>query len=439
MSGKRITPKIGVLLGALLLFVGFYIVCKFGTTFLDDASVLSEYVNAKQREISLEDNLINCYIPVVGYVDSHYVDDSFAGDPAYELIDITENIVNENKTTVDDVAMNENQTTINDAVMNENQTTINGIAMNENESDGIIVDGNALVDSEKIVDETKIPDQDILETSINLDSNLPATRTSIKLQKSNLLNLTSLIKNYYTVTSITELTEKKFNVPQALDTDLSIKQDNSAPQILIFHTHSQEEFKDSIKGDVNTSIVAVGAELSRILSTEYGYSVIHDTSVYDYVNGVLDRSKAYTYAERGVAKILEQYPSVEVVLDIHRDGVDDSVHLVTDIDGKKTARFMLFNGISYTKVNGDISYLQNPYVQDNLAMSLQMYLLGKVYYPDLLRKNYVNGYRYCLHLRPKSMLIEVGAQNNTLEEELNAMIPLADLLNRVLSGEKAYE
>ena len=196
---------------------------------------------------------------------------------------------------------------------------------------------------------------------------------------------------------------------------------------------------DSVEGDNNTTIVGVGARLAEILSSQYGYNVIHDTSVYDYVGGVLDRSKAYTYAEQGIQSILEKYPTVEVVLDIHRDGVREDVRLVTDINGKPTAKMMFFNGISYTKVNGEIEYLQNPYIQDNLAMSLQMFLLGKTYYPDMLRKIYINGYRYCLHFRAKSMLIEVGAQNNTLEEELNAMEPLADMLNRLFQGEKAYE
>ena len=249
-----------------------------------------------------------------------------------------------------------------------------------------------------------------------------------------MLDFNTLLNNFYTVTSITELKEDKFDLGAALEQDMTIQGDNSSPQILIFHTHSQEGFVDSVEGDNSTGIVGVGARLAEILSSKYGYNVIHDTSVYDYVDGVLDRSKAYTYAEQGIQQILEQYPTVEVVLDIHRDGVAENIHLVTDVNGKPTAKMMFFNGISYTKVNGEIDYLYNPYIQDNLAMSLQMYLLGKSYYPDVMRKIYIHGYRYCLHFRPKSMLIEVGAQNNTLEEELNAMEPLAEMLDRLFRG-----
>ena len=76
--------------------------------------------------------------------------------------------------------------------------------------------------------------------------------------------------------------------------------------------------------------------------------------------------------------------------------------------------------------------------RSNLAMSLQMYLLGEAYYPGLLRNIYINAYRYCLHMKGRSMLIEAGAQTNTSTEVKNAMIPVADMLDRLLSGEKAY-
>jgi stage II sporulation protein P len=230
-----------------------------------------------------------------------------------------------------------------------------------------------------------------------------------------------------------------FDVEEALDMDLSMKQDNNSPQILIFHTHSQEGFADSIEADASTTIVGVGEYLAELLREQYGYQVIHDTGVYDLVDGKLDRSAAYTYAEKGVESILEKYPSIEVVIDLHRDGVDDANRLVTTVNGKPTAKVMFFNGISYTKVNGALSYLPNPYIEENLAMSLQMKLLGDAYYPGFLRKNYIHGYRYCLHYRAKSMLIEAGAQNNTLEEERNAMEPLAEILHRLLSGEQAYK
>lgn len=251
------------------------------------------------------------------------------------------------------------------------------------------------------------------------------------------LNDYNFTQRFYTVTSITSLTTDIFRPLEFLDKDMTISHDASTPQILIFHTHSQETFIDSVEGDDSTSILGVGDYLTELL-TQKGYNVIHDRSIYDYVDGKLDRSKAYTYAEQGIEKILEENPSIEVVIDLHRDGVADTTHLVTEIDGKQTAKIMFFNGLSYSNVNGDIGYLYNPFRDDNLAMSLQMHLLGEAYYPGFLRRIYINAYRYCLHERGKSMLIEAGAQTNTVQEVKNAMEPLSDMLDKLLRGERAY-
>ena len=250
------------------------------------------------------------------------------------------------------------------------------------------------------------------------------------------LNDYNFCQQFYTVTSITSLTKEIFRPSEFLDKDMKITHDSSSPQILIFHTHSQEKFSDSTDDD-STSILGVGDYLTELL-TGKGYNVIHDRSVYDYVDGKLDRSKAYTYAEQGIESILESNPSIEVVIDLHRDGVADTTHLVTEVDGRQMAKIMFFNGISYSNVKGNINYLYNPYRDDNLAMSLQMHLIGEAYYPGFLRRNYINAYRYCLHERAKSMLIEAGAQTNTFEEVKNAMEPLADMLDKLLTGVRAY-
>ena len=250
------------------------------------------------------------------------------------------------------------------------------------------------------------------------------------------LNDYNFCQKFYTVTSITSLTKEIFRPSEFLDKDMKITHDSSSPQILIFHTHSQEKFADSTDDD-STSILGVGDYLTELL-TGKGYNVIHDRSVYDYVDGKLDRSKAYTYAEQGIESILESNPSIEVVIDLHRDGVADTTHLVTEVDGRQMAKIMFFNGISYSNVKGNINYLYNPYRDDNLAMSLQMHLIGEAYYPGFLLRNYINAYRYCLHERAKSMLIEAGAQTNTFEEVKNAMEPLADMLDKLLTGVRAY-
>ncbi|MCD8197047.1 MAG: stage II sporulation protein P [Lachnospiraceae bacterium] len=240
-----------------------------------------------------------------------------------------------------------------------------------------------------------------------------------------------LLSNFYTVESNTMVTAEDLNAEELLAKDMTIDKDVDGPQILIYHTHSQEGFVDSVPGDNSTTIVGVGAYLKELLE-EKGYSVMHVTSVYDLIDGELDRSEAYSRAAEEISAILEEYPSIQAVIDLHRDGVDEGTRLVAEIDGKTVARFMFFNGLSRTK-NGNIDYLYNPYVEDNLALTLQLKLQCEQYYPGLSRNIYLKSLRYNLHLSDKALLIEAGAQTNTLEEVMNTMEPLADVLDKVFS------
>jgi stage II sporulation protein P len=209
---------------------------------------------------------------------------------------------------------------------------------------------------------------------------------------------------------------------------MRLTHDASTPQILIYHTHSQEGYKDSIPGDPATSIVGVGDYLEQLLEENYGVEVLHHKGTYDLPS----RDNAYSNALPNIEKVLAENPTIEVVIDLHRDGVAENRHLVTEVNGKPTAKIMFFNGLSKTTAQGALSYLPNPYIMDNLALSFQLHLAAEEYYPGLARKIYLKGYRYNLHLKPKSMLVEVGAQTNTFEEAKNAMEPLADILGKVL-------
>lgn len=239
------------------------------------------------------------------------------------------------------------------------------------------------------------------------------------------------LHTFYTVDSVTQARQEYFQLDTLLGMDMTLKQSNDKPQILIYHTHSQEAFSDSVSGNVDTTIVGAGEMLAQILEKEYGYNVIHHTGEYD----VPSRDYAYSKSLPALEKLLEENPSIEVVIDLHRDGVNENTRLVTDIQGKQTAKFMFFNGLSATK-KGDISYLENPNLQENLAFSFQMQVAANEYYPGIARKNYLNAYRYNMHLRGKTLLVELGAQTNTVEEIKNAIAPLAHILDIVLSGEK---
>lgn len=241
-----------------------------------------------------------------------------------------------------------------------------------------------------------------------------------------------LISHFYTIDSSTSLKDGQLNAEKLLGKDMKLNKEKEEPKVLIYHTHSQEAFQDSRSGEVSDTIMGMGAYLTKILNDTYGIPTLHHEGVYDLIDGNMDRSKAYQLAEPQVQKILKENPSIEVVIDLHRDGVGESTHLVTDIGGKKTAQIMFFNGLSRSKANGDIGYLKNPYIEDNLAFSLQMQLAAARMYPGFTRRIYLKSYRYNMHLKPKSLLIEAGAQTNTVEEMKNAMVVLAKTLDSVL-------
>ena len=238
-----------------------------------------------------------------------------------------------------------------------------------------------------------------------------------------------LVNEYFTVDGGTVADADLLDAASFLSEDLSIVKNQAVPQILIYHTHSQEEFADSVEGDAGTTIVGMGDVLADALEAK-GYQVIHDTGVYDLVDGVLDRSAAYDYARTAVEEMLAQYPTIQVVIDLHRDGVEGQ-KFVTEIDGKPCSKVMFFNGISRNQ-QGEISYLPNPYIKQNLAFSFQMEFAARQQYPGFTRNIYLKAERFNLHLRPRSVLIEAGTQLNTVEEERNAMEILANLLDEVL-------
>ena len=242
-----------------------------------------------------------------------------------------------------------------------------------------------------------------------------------------------LVSNFYTVDSVTYINPSELNASELLGKDLRIDLSTGGSKILIYHTHSQETFADS-DNDPSTSIVGIGRYLTEILNNKYKIPTMHHEGVYDLINGKLDRSEAYEFAKPEVEQILAENPSIEVVIDLHRDGVADTTHLVTEINGKPTAQIMFFNGLSRTRVNGDLVGMANPYLQDNLAFSLQMKIAAETKYPGFARRNYLRGYKYNMDLMPRMLLIEAGAQTNTVEEMQNAMEVLADLLNSVLTG-----
>lgn len=277
------------------------------------------------------------------------------------------------------------------------------------------------IEPEKLLDMDKYQDFDtLLKTFYILDANTYIDASELNLDKLYHADLTieKLPQN--------EQGEGDGETEETVDYSLTTN-----PQILIYHTHSQEGYADSVEGDDSTTVMGVGEELARILSQQYGFRVLHHKGKYD----VKSRDYAYSEAAPGIEEVLKQNPSIEVVIDLHRDGVAAGTHLVTKIDGRPTAQVMLFNGLSRTKKIGEISYLKNENIDGNLAFSFQLQKKMMEYYPGFARRIYLKGYRYNMHYKPRSLLVELGAQTNTREEVWNALPPLAHCIAMVLEGE----
>lgn len=244
-----------------------------------------------------------------------------------------------------------------------------------------------------------------------------------------LQNLSYLKENLYIVNASTKMTKEEFDADYFISKDLSVEK-TDAPQILIFHTHASEGFSDSRPGEAEDTVRGAGELLADTLREKYGYQVLHDTTVFDMKNGKDNRNYAYNDALKYLEELLQSYPSIEVIIDLHRDA---GTKRVATINGKQTAKVMLFNGLC-RNTQGKLTYLPNENLKDNLAFSFQMKLIGDELYPGLMNRIFLKDYRYNMHLKERYLLIELGTEQNTVEEAKNAMEPLADVLNQVLGG-----
>jgi len=236
------------------------------------------------------------------------------------------------------------------------------------------------------------------------------------------------LKNYYIADVSVGNVSSVINGEKLLSLDTSLERISEEPQILVYHTHVTEGYKDSRDGVEADTVVGMGDILCEEL-TARGFSVLHDRTTYDYVDGKDNRDYAYTTARPQIEALLKAYPSIEVILDIHRDS---GAARRTLIEGKDTAQIMLFNGLC-RNASGPIKNLPNPYLDDTLAFSLQLNLLGRERHPGLMYKIYLKNYRYNMHFTGHCMLVELGTQNNTVEEAQNGIRYFAGLLYELLT------
>ncbi len=207
-----------------------------------------------------------------------------------------------------------------------------------------------------------------------------------------------------------------------LELDLS----GAEPRVLIFHTHACEGYVNTLgepeDGNYRTrdeahNMVAVGDLLTRLL-TEGGISVLHDRTLHDYpsYNG------SYNLARKTVQEYLQRYPSIRLILDLHRDAVEDSAGQqlapLCRLEGQETARLMLVVGTGSGGLN-------HPDWQKNLSLALKLQVVLQRQAPELCRPLVLSPQRFNQDLAPGMLLIEVGAAGNTQEQAMAGVRQLA--------------
>ncbi len=212
----------------------------------------------------------------------------------------------------------------------------------------------------------------------------------------------------------------------------------SEPQVLILHTHATETFKTDDKdyftdkfssrsNNTAQNMVSVGKIVAEKLNAS-GIKTLHDTTLHDYPS----YSNSYSRSAATVKDYLKKYPSIKVVLDLHRDAVTkengDKVKLVTEIGGKKAAQVMLVMGSQ----SGSVTNFPNWEENFKLAVRLQQTIEKK--YPTLARPLMLMSKTYNQNLTTGSLLIEFGTDVNTLSEVHYSAEMIGESLAELLSA-----
>lgn len=222
-------------------------------------------------------------------------------------------------------------------------------------------------------------------------------------------------------------------VMEPLDWDLT----GDEPTVLIYHTHAMESYTPQTgedyteevpfrTADLDYNMVSIGTRLAELLENA-GISVLHDTALHDAAS----YNGSYASSRETVEKYLAQYPSIRLVLDIHRDAAEDGsghqVATTAETAQGDTARLMLVLG-------SEAGGLYNPNWQENYALAVKLQAVLEQESPGLCRELHLTDQRYNQDLSPGALLIEVGAAGNSHDEALRAMTPLAEAIAALAKG-----
>lgn len=211
------------------------------------------------------------------------------------------------------------------------------------------------------------------------------------------------------------------DVPALLTQPLSWDLTREAPTVLIVHTHGSEsyqptgEYKESAAYrtlDMGYNVVSVGDRLVQVLQAG-GVGVVHDRTLHDSPS----YSDAYVNARSSIEDYMEKYPSIQLVLDIHRDSVADGsggqVAFAADVEGGTSARLMLV-------VGSDASGLNHPDWPENMSLAVKLHAQLEKNDPGICRPISFRSQRYNQDLSPGALIVEVGSAGNTRQEALLA-------------------
>lgn len=255
------------------------------------------------------------------------------------------------------------------------------------------------------------------------------------------LEFTSVLGNMaYDGVQVKNSSSADIDIKSELEGRLGFKMEKtSEPQVLIYHTHTCESFLTYDTGyyyesfyprttDKSKSVCAVGEEIAKQLNA-FGIATLHDTTYHDSPS----YSGAYYRSTDTVNEYLEKYPSIKVVLDIHRDGIGTDTQRskpVCYVNGKKAAQMMILAGYN---CDNDPAFKDWEY---NLRFALQIQNTAQKMYPDLVRPLNFGDFVYNMDINTGSLLIEIGADSNTLEEVRYTGYLLGNVLSEVLSAKK---
>ncbi|HHW45565.1 MAG TPA: stage II sporulation protein P [Clostridiales bacterium] len=281
-----------------------------------------------------------------------------------------------------------------------------------------------------------IPEDDILQSEPET-STAPLPEEAVGRIISRFVSPYS-VKLAYNNVYVRNLTSKEIDLKSELEAGPALRLNSTnEPQVLIIHTHTTEGFMledrdyytnldESRTTDMTKNIVHIGEIIKNQIEAA-GISVIHDVTLHDYPS----YSGSYSRSEKTVRQYLEKYPSIKVVLDIHRDAISaggtDKVKPVKEINGKKAAQIMLVLGCEDGNVTGF------PNWRENLRLGLKVQQLCEVKYPGLARAIHFAPKKYNQHLSTGSMIIEVGTDANTLEEAIYSGQLIGKVLGSVLN------